>query len=89
MSKINKIVKSSKINLKEQTRQLLPGVIEMLAEQLIGVTIEKKISVEQESPGPWNGYERRRVSITEDTSVRYTLDTGIEKCSANNNCSRE
>ena len=54
MSKINKIVKSSKINLKEQTRQLLPGVLEMVAEQLIGVTIEKKISIRQENPNPWN-----------------------------------
>ena len=82
MSKINKIVRSSKINLKEQTRQLLPGVLEMVAEQLIGVTIEKKISVRQENPNAWNGYERGRVSITEDTSVRYILDTEIE-CSAN------
>ena len=29
MSKINKIVKSNKINLKEQSRQLLPGLLEM------------------------------------------------------------
>lgn len=87
MSKINKIVKSNKINLKEQTRQLLPGLLETVAEQLIGVTIEKKISVRQENPNPWNGFEKGRVSITEDTSVRYILDTEIE-CSANN-CSRE
>lgn len=87
MSKINKIVRSSKINLKEQTRQLLPGLLEMVAEQLIGVTVEKKISVKQIEPNPWN-FLRGRVSITEDTSVRYILDTEIE-CSANNNCSRE
>lgn len=88
MSKINKIVKSNKINLKEQTRQLLPGLLGMVAEEIIGITIEKKISVKQIEPNPWN-FLRGRVSITEDTSVRYILDTGLEECSANNNCSRE
>lgn len=88
MSKINKIVKSNKINLKEQPRQLLPGLLEMVAEQFIGFTIEKKISVKQIDPNPWSRFKKGRVSIIEDTSVRYILDTEIG-CSDTDNCSRE